>query len=58
MSKKTIYKTASPKEKAVLVGVEVQGANKLLSMESSLEELYLLSETAGVEVVGELTQKL
>lgn len=58
MSKNTIYKTASPKEKAVLVGVEVQGMDKLLSMDSSLEELYLLSETAGVEVVGELTQKL
>jgi len=27
-------------------------------MESSLEELYLLAETAGVEVVGELSQKL
>ena len=58
MPRNTAYQTASPKEKAILVGIELHGMDKLLSMESSLEELYLLSETAGVEVVGELTQKL
>ncbi|NMC28928.1 MAG: GTPase HflX [Pelolinea sp.] len=58
MSKKTLYDTNPPKEKAILVGLEIEENQSLLSMESSLEELYLLAETAGVEVVGELSQKL
>lgn len=58
MTKKTGMSTTPPREKAILVGVECFSENSLLSMESSLEELYLLSDTAGVDVVGELTQKL
>jgi GTP-binding protein HflX len=58
MPKNQVFNTAPPKEKAVLVGLDIQDNKSLLSMESSLEELYLLAETAGVEVVGELSQKL
>ncbi|HOJ02058.1 MAG TPA: GTPase HflX [Anaerolineaceae bacterium] len=58
MSKKQLYNTNPPKEKAILVGVEFEENRSLLSMERSLEELYLLANTAGVEVVGELSQKL
>ncbi|RJQ40134.1 MAG: GTPase HflX [Anaerolineaceae bacterium] len=58
MPKTQLLNTAPPKEKAVLVGLDIQDNKSLLSMESSLEELYLLAETAGVEVVGELSQKL
>lgn len=58
MTKKTGMSTTPPREKAILVGVECLTENSLLSMESSLEELYLLSDTAGVDVVGELSQKL
>lgn len=39
-------------EKAYLVGVGVRGTRPLLSVEDSLEELVLLAETAGLEVVG------
>ncbi|HAF62244.1 MAG TPA: GTPase HflX [Anaerolineaceae bacterium] len=58
MAKNLVLSTTPPREKAILVGIECATENSLLSMESSLEELYLLSDTAGVEVVGELTQKL
>jgi len=58
MTKNKLFDTTSAKEKAILVGLEIGNNRSLLSMESSLEELYLLAETAGVEVVGELTQKL
>ena len=58
MPKNTLYETTPPLEKAILVGMELQDDKSFLSMESSLEELALLAETAGAEVVGELTQKL
>ncbi len=58
MIKKSGISTTPPREKAILVGIEYSADNSLLSMESSLEELYLLSDTAGVDVVGELSQKL
>ena len=45
-------------ERAFLVGVDLQEASNLLSVEDSLSELTLLAETAGLEVVGYTTQKL
>ena len=58
MPKKKTILTKPQKERAFLVGVEVQNEPSILGMEDSLEELYLLSETAGLNVVGETTQKL
>jgi GTPase len=58
MSKKNPEPTASPRERAFLVGVEIFGQDHLLSMGDSLSELTLLADTAGLEVVGELTQKM
>ncbi len=58
MAKKHLFPTAAPRELAYLVGVEVRGSEQILSLEDSLKELALLCETAGLEVVGELTQKL
>lgn len=58
MSKKTPHLTQPPKEKAFLVGVDFYKKQRLLSVEDSLTELALLSDTAGLDVVGELTQKL
>jgi len=58
MSKRTPEPTASPRERTFLVGVELYGQEHLLSLEDSLLELSLLCNTAGLEVVGELTQKL
>ena len=41
-----------------MIGVDVRGANGLLPLEDSLEELRALADTAGLEIVGEMTQKL
>jgi len=58
MPKKNPTPTIPPRERAFLVGVEVRGQNHLLTLEDSLTELSLLCDTAGLEVVGELTQKM
>ncbi|HXF62914.1 MAG TPA: GTPase HflX [Caldilineaceae bacterium] len=50
--------TEPPQERAILVGVELALQPHLLSLEDSLAELGLLARTAGVEVVGVLTQRL
>lgn len=46
-----------PKEKALLIGV-VHGELDLPTVEEHLEELELLADTAGANVVGHVTQKL
>src|SRR5512135_2662348 len=58
MSKKIPQPTHPPRERAFLVGVELYHQKPLLSLADSLTELALLSDTSGLEVVGELTQKL
>jgi len=58
VAKKIPQPTTPPRERAFLVGVELFGKQNTLSPEDSLAELSLLADTAGVEVVGELTQKL
>ncbi|MFN2151445.1 MAG: GTPase HflX, partial [Anaerolineales bacterium] len=58
MAKKIPEPTAKPKERAFLVGVDIYQQPGLLTLDDSLTELALLSDTAGLEVVGELTQKL
>jgi len=58
LAKKIPQPTIPPRERAFLVGVEIRGSKQLLTLEDSLAELALLAETAGVNVVGELTQKL
>jgi GTPase len=58
MAKKTPQPTLPPRERVFLVGVEIYGEKNLLTLEDSLNELSLLSDTAGLEVVGEMTQKL
>lgn len=50
--------TTPPAERAVLVGVELSGQPGLLSLHDSLDELALLADTAGLEVVGQVTQRL
>jgi GTPase len=50
--------TDTPRLRTFMVGVEVHGANVLLPLADSLDELRALADTAGLEVVGELTQKL
>jgi GTP-binding protein HflX len=58
MTKRTPQPTNPPKERAFLVGVDLYQQKSFLSLEDSLNELALLSDTSGLEVVGELTQKL
>ncbi|MBI3159912.1 MAG: GTPase HflX [Chloroflexi bacterium] len=58
MPKKNALPTTLPRERAFLVGVEIRGEEGLLPLEESLDELALLSATAGLNVVGEATQRL
>lgn len=58
MAKKIPQLTNGPRERAFLVGVDLYQQKSFLPLEDSLAELALLSDTSGLEVVGELTQKL
>ena len=58
MTKKQSQPTLPPRERAFIVGVEIKGKPVLLALEDSLQELSLLCDTAGLEVVGETSQKL
>ncbi len=58
MPKTNLINTERPQETALLIGVSLQNDNDLLSLEDSLEELELLADTAGVEIVGYITQNL
>jgi len=58
MSKKLPQPTIAPREKAFLVGVELFHQKTHLALADSLTELALLADTSGLDVAGELTQKL
>jgi GTP-binding protein HflX len=58
MAKKQPEPTRRPKERAYMVGVQLRNEEHLLSLDESLAELALLADTAGLEVVGQSTQKL
>ncbi len=57
MSKSSLP-TELPRERAFLIGVALRNKPGLLSLDDSLDELALLADTAGMVVVGMLTQKL
>lgn len=56
--RQTLIRTQTEVERALLVGVELKDSASNWPIDSSLEELSLLAQTAGAEVVGKLTQKL
>ena len=59
--RKRLLPTEAPEERAVLVGVEIKHRRRwrdAFPLEESLAELHRLAETAGLEVVGEVTQRL
>lgn len=58
MSTKKSQPTARPRERAFMVGVEVRQEPSLISLEDSLSELARLADTAGLEIVGETSQKM
>ena len=47
-----------PKERTFLIGGQVKTTRPLLPIEDSLQELSMLADTAGMEVVGQTIQKL
>lgn len=52
------YLEANAPERAYLVGLGLRNSRPLLSTEDSLQELALLADTAGMEVVGHTSQNL
>lgn len=58
MSKRIPQLTIPPREKAFLVGVELHRLKSFLALDDSLRELALLADTSGLDISGELTQKL
>jgi len=58
MAKKIPEPTERPRERGFLVGVELHGDENLLTLDDSLAELSLLADTAGLDVIGEATQRL
>ena len=50
------YAQADPVDRAFLVGVALRQERALLSLDDSLNELKLLAETAGINVVGRSSQ--
>jgi GTP-binding protein HflX len=53
-----MHSTAAPRERAFLVGAELTGDRSLWRAEDSLQELALLADTAGLDVVGRIYQRL
>lgn len=58
MAKKIAQPTTPPRERAFLVGIELRNQPALLSLDDSIAELARLAETAGLEVVGEASQRM
>jgi GTPase len=58
MTIKHTQSTITPSERAFLVAITIHGYEQYLSTEDSLTELALLAKTAGLDPVGQTSQKL
>jgi GTP-binding protein HflX len=58
MAKKQPEPTRPPRQRAFLVAVEIKGQPGILTLEDSLNELALLADTAGLDVVGHTYQRI
>ncbi|MEL7432622.1 MAG: GTPase HflX, partial [Chloroflexota bacterium] len=58
MTAEQFIKNEQKPERAMLVGAHVRGVDTVLTLDDSLDELQMLAETAGMEVVGRTTQTL
>lgn len=58
MPQKIPEPTLRARERTLMVGMEIHDQEYLLSLDESLEELRLLADTAGLDIVGQTTQKL
>src|SRR6478735_11812402 len=56
IAKQQLHITDKPAERALLIGVKT--GKQLWKIDDSLDELEQLAATAGVEVVGRVTQKM
>lgn len=54
----TTYPTRAPRERALLVGIDITSQNHPWHIDDSLDELVRLADTAGLDVVGVVSQKL
>jgi GTPase len=52
------YVSQQPRERAFLVGIHLRGSRPLLPVEQSLDELALLADTAGMDVLGSTYQSV
>lgn len=50
--------TQAERERAILVAASISGSRPLMTMTDSLAELLQLADTAGMDVVGQVTQNL
>lgn len=57
-TRRRLYNTQAAKPRAFLIGIEVFVERSPWNAEDSLTELELLADTAGLEVVGKIFQKL
>lgn len=55
---KQLHSTEPPRKRVFLVGADVASFDNPWRVEDSLEELALLADTAGLEVVGRLSQRI
>ena len=53
-----MHSTTPPRDRAFLVGAELTGDRSLWRAEDSLQELALLADTANLDVVGSMYQRL
>ena len=58
MTKKNAIPTSTPRQRVLLVGIQIREREGLLSLEDSLSELGMLAETAGLNVVGTVEQRV
>ncbi|MEL6526268.1 MAG: GTPase HflX, partial [Chloroflexota bacterium] len=58
MTAEQFIKNEQKPERAMLVGAHIRGVDTVLTLDDSLDELQMLAETAGMEVVGRTTQTL
>ncbi|MFQ5617101.1 MAG: GTPase HflX, partial [Anaerolineales bacterium] len=58
MVKKRPEPATPQRERAFMVGVTIRSEPGLLSLDDSLTELSLLADTAGLDIVGQATQRL
>jgi GTP-binding protein HflX len=58
LAKGKLHVTDQTPERALMVGVQIAGEPALLPLEDSLEELTLLAQTDGLEVVGQTYQHI